>query len=181
MFGWLSRSQPKSRVVYNITVLLDKERQYWRKVLQRVVSIVKFLDERGLAFRGTVEMFGVSNNGNFLDTLELLAQYDSFLADHIAKYGNAGKGIPSYLSSTICDEFIDLMGRKVIQAIVDDVKISKYYSISIDSKPDTSRYDQFSFILRSVNSFEQPVERFLRFIVMTDHTGKSLADIVYRP
>ena len=110
----------------------------------------------------------------------MLAQYDSFLADHIEKYGNAGKGISSYLSSTICDEFIDLMGRKVVQAIVDEVNISKYYSISIDSTPDTSRQDQLSFILRSVNSFGQPVERFLRFIVMTDHTGKSLADIVFQ-
>ena len=106
MFAWLLRSQSKSRVDYNIAIHLDKEKQYWRKVLQRVVSVVKFLGEGGLAFRGTVEKFGVSNNDNFLGTLELLAQYDSFLADHIAKYGNAGKGIPSYLSSTICDELL---------------------------------------------------------------------------
>jgi hypothetical protein len=26
----------------------------------------------------------------------------------------------------------------------------------------------------------QPMERFLRFIIMTDHTGKSLADIVFQ-
>ena len=81
MFAWLSRSQPKNLVDYNIAVHLGKENQYWRKVLQRVVSVVKFLGDRDLSFRGTVEKFGVSNNGNFLSTLEFLAQYDSFLAD----------------------------------------------------------------------------------------------------
>ena len=63
-----------------------------------MLSVVKFLGERGLVVRGTVEMFGVLNNGKFLGTLEYLVQYDSFLADHIAKYGNSVKGIPSYLS-----------------------------------------------------------------------------------
>ena len=31
----------------------NKEREYWRNVLRRVVAIVKALSSRGLAFRGT--------------------------------------------------------------------------------------------------------------------------------
>jgi len=57
---------------------LEKEKNYWREVLKRVVSTVKFLAARGLAFRGSDEKFGSQNNGNFLGCLELLAEYDPF-------------------------------------------------------------------------------------------------------
>lgn len=69
------------------------EMQYWREVLQRVVSVVKFLASRGLAFRGIDERFGSPSNGNFLGIMELLAQYDPFLASHIENYGNKGRGM----------------------------------------------------------------------------------------
>lgn len=67
--------------------------QYWRDVLDRVVSVIKFLAKRGLAFRGSNEVFGSEFNGNYLGIIELLAQYDPFLAKHIENYGNKGKGI----------------------------------------------------------------------------------------
>jgi len=41
--------------------------------------------------------------------LELIAEFDLFLAEHIERYGNPGKGHTSYLSSTICDEVIELV------------------------------------------------------------------------
>lgn len=69
--------------------------KYWREILQRVVSVVKFLATRGHAFRGSEEKFGSASNGNYLGILELLAEYDPFLANHIQRYGNKGKGISS--------------------------------------------------------------------------------------
>ena len=89
----------------------EKVKGYWRDVLKRVVSTVRFLAVRGLAFRGTDEKFGSLSNGNFLGCLELLAEYDPFLAAHIERYGNSGRGIGSYLSSKTSDEFIRLMTR----------------------------------------------------------------------
>lgn len=68
------------------------EMKYWREVLRRIVSVIKFLASRGLPFRGADQTFGSSNNGNYLGILELLSQYDSFLATHIENYGNKGKG-----------------------------------------------------------------------------------------
>ena len=76
---------------------------------QRVVAVVKFLSQRGLAFRGRNEVFGSNNNGNFLWIIELLAQFDPFIADHVSRYCSAGRGNVSYLSSTICNE---LMAKK---------------------------------------------------------------------
>ena len=54
--------------------------RYWCKVLMRIVSTVKFIAERGLAFRGADEVVGSPNNGNYLGILELLAEYDTFLS-----------------------------------------------------------------------------------------------------
>lgn len=45
--------------------------------------------------------------------LELLAQFDSFLAYHIARFSNKGSSITSYLSHGICDEFIQLITKKM--------------------------------------------------------------------
>jgi hypothetical protein len=49
--------------------------------------------------------------------LELLAEFDPFLARHIERFGNQGSGSTSYLSKTICDEFILLMRHKILKQI----------------------------------------------------------------
>ena len=86
-----------------LQIQFNKEKEYWIKVLRQEVSMVKFLSSRGMAFRGENKNLGSQHNGNYLGILELIAQYDPFLSSHLAKYGNQGRGRPSYLSSTICE------------------------------------------------------------------------------
>ncbi|XP_025414632.1 uncharacterized protein LOC112686517 [Sipha flava] len=59
-------------------------------VLTRVCSVVKSLASHGLPFRGTEEKYGssVANSGNFIMAMELVAECDPFLSQHISKYGN---------------------------------------------------------------------------------------------
>lgn len=68
------------------------EVKYWHEVLQKIVSVVKFLASRGLAFRGSDEILGSNTNGNYLGILELIAKHDPFLANHMEIYGNKGRG-----------------------------------------------------------------------------------------
>ena len=119
-------------------------REYWRDVLRRVVAVIKFLGERGLAFRGNDELFGSPHNGNYLGILELISQFDPFLAEHIKTYGQRGRGSVSYLSSTICEEFIDMMGEKTRQVIAEELRDAKYFSVIVDSTPDLSHVDQLT-------------------------------------
>jgi len=72
-------------------------------VLRRAIVDVRTLAERGLAFREMVERFEPLQNGIFLGLHELIIQFDPFLAGHISKYGNSGKGNLSYLSQTTCE------------------------------------------------------------------------------
>ena len=66
----------------NVRRQQDAEGKYWKEVLRRIVAVIKFLSERGLAFRGENEHFGSSSNGKYVRLLELIAQFDPFLKEH---------------------------------------------------------------------------------------------------
>ena len=128
----------------------NEEIKYWHQVLERIVAVIKFLSARGLPFRGYDDIIGSVHNGNYLGTLELLSQFDPFLKEHMRKYDKSGKGSTSYLSANICEEFITLLGKKVLSAVVSKMLQSKYYSISVDCTPDVSHVDQLAFTVRYI-------------------------------
>ena len=61
---------------------IENEAAIWKALLHRILQVVLFLGERGLAFRGDSQRIGDPNNGNFLGILELIGQYDKILGDH---------------------------------------------------------------------------------------------------
>ena len=159
---------------------ISNERQYWRHVLERVVAVIITLAERGLPFRGDEEKFGSPHNGNYLGLLELIAKFDPFLANHIEEFGNKGSGVTSYLSKTICDEFVLIMAYKVRGSILDDLNTAGYFSLSVDSTPDLSHIDQLTVIVRYISPDDGlPIERFLTFLEMGSHTGENMAKMVH--
>jgi len=78
---------------------------------------------------------------------------------------------------SISNEFITLIAKKTRLVIVNEIKKAGYYSISVDSTPDISHIDQLTIIIRYVTC-NGPVERFLTFINIENHTGKYLAPIL---
>lgn len=156
------------------------ESKYWFEVLCRVVAVTKFLSIRGLAFFGQDETIGSLSNGNFLGCLELLSEFDPFLAKHLELYGNPGSGRTSYLSSTTVNEFIHLMAKNVFNIIISEIKPAKFFSIILDSTPDISHTDQLTFVVRYVSSDCEPIERFLTFIPIQDHSSEHLEETVVK-
>lgn len=178
----------------------EQEMEYWRKILRRIVAAIKFLASRGLAFRGLDQKCGSIHNGNYLGLLDFLAEFDPLTRSHIDNYGNKGKGMlylnslisefpfwhskfayssgrASYLSDTICDEFIDLIGQNILKVILTEVRDARYFSISVDSTPDVSHADQLVFCIRYVKN-DGPIERFLQFIPINQHKSEYLTDII---
>jgi hypothetical protein len=147
---------------------------YWLKVLLRVVSTLKFIVERGLPIRGDDEEIGSPSNGNYLGILELIAQFDHFLSTHIKEHGNKGSGHVNYLSSTICEEIIEIMGDEVLNEIVRRREKAKYFAVSVDSSPDEGHIDQLTVIVRYMVG-SNSVERFLTFIPNCGHSGDDIA------
>lgn len=175
---WVSRANAAGRIDKELVKQLAAETVYWRNVLHRVIETVKFIAERGLAYRGDDERFGSSTNGNFMSILELLSKFDPFLSEHIAKFGSCGRGVASYLSKTTCEQVIQLMGKKVEKTILDEIKKAKYFAISVDSTPDLSHVDQLTLIVRYVKENGKPIERFLKFIEMHDHGAEGMTTLI---
>lgn len=150
------------------------EKQYWIEILKRMFSVIRFIGSRGLPFRGSNEQIGNCQNGNYLGILELLAEYDPLLNSHITKYANKGKGNVSFMSSTITDEFIQLIAREVRAAVVQQIHLSKYFSLIVDSTPDVSHIDELTIIIRYLDEAGVAVERFLAFLENFGHKGKEM-------
>jgi hypothetical protein len=72
------------------------------------------------------------------------------------------------------------MEHKVRDSILDDLRTAGYFSLSIDSTPDRSHIDQLTVIVRYVSPNDGlPIERFLTFLEMCNHTGESMAKMVH--
>lgn len=178
MIQMSTRLQSSSRIDSSVVMQYHNEVNYWRSVLKRVVACVKFLSVRGLAFFGENETIGSTSNGNFLGCLELLSEFDPFLAGHLQKYGNQGSGSTNYLSSTCLTEFIELMAQKVWNEITSSIATAKYFSLIVDTTPDVTHLDQLCFVLRYVGTDCEPRERFIKFVPIVGHSAENLTEII---
>ena len=156
-------------------LLLQQEEQYWEAVIVRVIECVHYLAEKGQAFRGDSHEIGNPHNGNYFGAMELLAKFDTFLADHIARYGNRGRRNPSYLSHFIMEEVISLLASEVKANILSSILNAKYYSIIADSTPDVSHIDQLTLVVRYIEN-SKPVEGYVSFVSIKSHKSESLAE-----
>ena len=81
------------------------------------------------------------------------------------------------MSKTTCEELIQIIAQKVRTFIVDEVKSSSYFSLSVDSTPDLSHIDQLSVAFRYLKD-GQPIGRFLTFLELKSHTEEDMANQV---
>ena len=124
MLDWLHFMNKNSNIDKQLINMRKLEVQYWIEILKRIVAVIIFLAERGYAFRGTDEVIGSKSNGNYLGILELISEFDLVLRIRIDNYTNRDRGNISYLSKTICEKFIEIMAKKVLQHIITETKKS---------------------------------------------------------
>ncbi|XP_050792381.1 zinc finger MYM-type protein 1-like [Gopherus flavomarginatus] len=158
-------------------VLLESEKQHWRRVLEHLLSIVEYLSTNNLAFRGSIEKLFQPQNGNFLGLVQLLGKFDTVMSEHLRRV-TENEIHDHYLGPRIQNELIMLMSNKVRDKIVSLVILAKYFAVILDCTPDISHQEQMSLIVRFVHISDSAQitvkELFITFLEVQDTTGFGL-------
>ena len=123
---------------------IQKDKNFWREVLRRLVKITLRLACNGQSFRGHHENIGDIYNGNFLSEVELLAEFDPIMREIINKPKHSIK----YLSPAIQNELITVLAEHLDNKITEEIKSALFFSIIADTTQDISRKDQLSLTIR---------------------------------
>ncbi|KAG5549958.1 hypothetical protein RHGRI_015049 [Rhododendron griersonianum] len=76
----LEKRLDKNKTIDNsVQEQITKEKEHWRAVLLRILAVVKRLAKDNLAFRGDNEKIYQERNGNFLSSIEMIAEFDAVL------------------------------------------------------------------------------------------------------
>ncbi|XP_042423563.1 zinc finger MYM-type protein 1-like [Zingiber officinale] len=137
MIAWVEsekRLKKNQTIDYSMQLQINKERQHWRQVLTRIISIVKALAKNTLAFRGDDEKLYVENNGLFLQMIEMVAEFDPVMEEHVRRC-EARESQYTYFSPKIQNELIETLANEVKRSIIAKVKHAKYFSVILDCTP----------------------------------------------
>nr|CAI5848433.1 unnamed protein product [Callosobruchus analis] len=113
----------------------------------------------------------------------LLSNYDAILKELLLK----PKGEINYLSPTIQNEIISLLGTTVRNNIISEIKKAPFLTIILDTTQDLSKIDQLSVIFRYISVTENDdnvpkeikiCESFLGFIAVTDCSAAGLKTVI---
>ena len=141
-----------------------------RDILKRLIDCAIFLGQQELSFRGHDERSESLNQGNYMELLTLLSNYDAELRQHLAT-----ATVFSGTSGRIQNDLINAVAEVLDDAIKKEIGQARFVAIMVDETSDLSNMAQLSYVLRYVTEDKGVKERFLKFEDVT--TKKRASDL----
>ncbi|XP_075478946.1 uncharacterized protein LOC142519807 [Primulina tabacum] len=141
MTNWLilERILKTNKVIEaGVQVQINKEREHWKQVLQKIIVVVRRLAKNNLAFRGSCEKLYVENNVLFLQMIEMIAEFDPGLT-------------VKPLSQTRWESHVESV--KPIKEQITQIR-DALYDLANDSKDPKTKNEAESLALNELENFE---------------------------
>ncbi|CAN6571081.1 unnamed protein product [Malus baccata var. baccata] len=152
----------------------DEARIQYRAQLNASIDCCRFLLRQGLAFRGNDESEHSSNNGNFLELLQFLADHNEDVKAVTLK--NALKN-HKLTSPNIQKDIVNACATETVKAIIKDIGTSLFSSL-IDESRNISTKEQMAIVLCYVDKNGHVVERFIGMEHVTSTDALSLNETI---
>lgn len=114
------------------------------------------------------------NEGNFRALLNFRIDVGDIV---LKKHFETTSQIATYISPTIQNEIIKIIGEQIFKKIFQKVNESPYYSILVDETTDVIGIEQMSLCVRYLKS-ETVAEKFLKFTPIDDTSGENIANTI---
>ena len=128
--------------------IVEAARKRWCEVSHRLVVIIQSFAERNLVLRGSTDTLNKPDSGNFLKEGELMAKFGPVMKQYISRLESGAGSRFHYPGKNIQNDLMDSISSKILEAIVKEIKTSKYFCIILDCTPDLSHREQLSVIVR---------------------------------
>jgi hypothetical protein len=146
-----------------------------RLIIERLIRVTCHLGVHELAFRGHDEASDSDNRGNYVDSVQLLGEYDDLLSQHLTE-----ATVFSGLSNRIQNDLIASIGFVMLEDIKAEIKGAAFIAISLDEATDVRNLSQLSAVFRYVGKRGEVLERFIEFTdVSSDRAAPALASYVF--
>ena len=148
---------------------LNSDQKDARHVLTKLITSVRFLAERGLALRGSME-----ETANYNCLLKLRAEDDQLLEKWLVR------SRLKYTSGEIQNEMIEIMAKAVRSRLIEDIRSNVYYGLIVDGTQDVQGLEQEAVCVRYVDANLDVHEIFLGLCNPRSTTGEALCDMILK-
>ncbi|KAJ4932044.1 hypothetical protein JOQ06_010477 [Pogonophryne albipinna] len=131
-------------------------------ILKRLINCVVYLGKQELPFRGHDESVTSSNKGNYIELLDLVAEYDSDLHTHLAT-----STVFNGPSSRIQNDLISAVASVMTDSMKEELRKAHFVAVMLDETTDISNVAQMSYVLRYVTD-DGIKERFFKYEDVTE-------------
>ena len=145
-----------------------------RYILNKLIDCIKFCGKFELALRGHDEKDTSDNPGIFRGLINLMAELDCRLKEHIEKTNNR---VFMGLSKTIQNELLDSIYAVCFKLIREEICRADFIAIEVDETTDCATLSQVVFVVRYELGGEI-LERFITFVVPSSQNAEGVTSAI---